>query len=92
MIEDDIATLDRGASKRPLDRLEADIWRGVEARLEQKRAARTVLSCQVVVLAVALFSSVAVGQRIAMNVAPRSVPSVLSIATEFSPSSRLMGY
>jgi hypothetical protein len=92
MIADDIQKLDRAAGKHPLNHLEADIWRGVEARLEANRALRTILSCQVAVLALALFSSVAAGTRVAMNVTPRSIPSMLSVGADLSPSSRLTGY
>ena len=92
MIDDDIQELDRRAQLRPLDRLEADIWRGVEARVHSDRALRTIVSCQVAVLTVALFSSMVAGTRVAMNATPRPIPSVLSLATELSPSSRLIGY
>ena len=92
MIDHDIQELDRAASLRPLDRLEADIWKGVEVRIQANRAFRTILSCQAAVLALALFSSVAAGTRVAMNVPPRTVPSVLSVAAELSPTARLIGY
>ena len=92
MLDDDIDALDRQASKRSLDRLEADIWQGVEARIQATRASRTVLSCQVAVLAVALVSSVVAGTRVAMNVVPQPIPHILAVSTELSPTSRLIGY
>jgi hypothetical protein len=92
MIDKDIETLDHAAGRRPLNHLEADIWRELEARLQANRTLRIFLSCQAAVLAVAVFSSVAVGSHFAMNAMPRPVPSVLSVAADLSPTTRLTGY
>ncbi len=92
MIDNDIQKLDRAASARALSGLEADIWRGVAERLDANRNRRAILSCQAAVLAVALFSSVAVGTHLARTMPQRGVPSVLSVASSLSPASRLTGY
>ena len=92
LIDDDIQKLDRQAGARSLNGLEADIWKGLEARVQANRTFRTIISCQVAVLAVALFSSVAAGTHFAMNVTPRPIPNTLTVATELSPSARLIGY
>ena len=92
MIEDDIAALDRLAARRSLAGLETDIWQLVKARREAQRTSRALLSCQVAVAAIALFSSVAVGSHIASSATPRQVPNVLSVASNLSPSARLIGY
>ena len=92
MIKDDIAKLDRISARRSLAGLEQDIWQGVAERQQAERTSRALLSCQAAVLAVALFSSVAAGSHMAMNAVPHAVPNVLSVASNLSPSARLIGY
>lgn len=93
MIEDDLAALDRMASRRSLAGLEAGIWQAVNARREAQRTSRALLACQAAVAAIALFSSVAAGSHMAAAyMAPRPIPNVLSVASDLSPSARLIGY
>jgi len=90
MIERDILRLSEQPG-RPLDRMEADIWAGVAARTESRRASRVVLSCQAAVLAIALVGSVAAGTRAAIMDNQAAGLGVFSTRADLSPSTLLIG-
>lgn len=90
MIEADIHTLNERPS-RSLDALEADIWAGVAARIAAKRTSNLVLACQGLVLAIALFGSVATGTRMAVvNDVSQAGLGVFSTRADLAPSTRLI--
>lgn len=91
MIEADILKLNE-RSGRPLDRLEADIWAGVDARITSERISKVVLSCQAAVLTLALLSSIAVGTRTAMADNRSMGLDVFSTWADLAPSTRLIGH
>lgn len=91
MIEDDIQRLNDREPGPSLHRLEADIWSGVAARVEVKRASRAVLSCQAAVLAIALVGGIVITDRTAG--ADRTAGlDVFSIRSDLTPSTRLLGH
>lgn len=92
MIDDDIRSLTGQAPDRPLDTLEADVWKGVDARLEANRISRLVLSYQALVAATALVLSLVAGNQIGHTLA-RDVTEHDSFATgmEHAPSTLLLG-
>jgi hypothetical protein len=89
MIDDDLRRLDEVGVDRPLDRLEADVWRGVAARTQQRAAARRLTSFQSVLMALALLGSVAAGVNVARP--SRGAHAVLTTGTELMPSNLLLG-
>lgn len=91
MIEDDILTLSQRHGQ-PLDRLEADIWVGVDARINARRMSRAVFSCQAAVLAIALMASVSAGTRAAMADNPNPRLGAFSTRADLTPSTRLLGH
>ena len=92
MIDEYIHKLNEQGPKRSLERLEADIWLGVEARVKANRISKVVISCQAAVLAIALLSSVAAGTRAAMAENPPVGLDVFSTRADLTPSSRLIGH
>lgn len=91
MIDRDIQRLDELPSKRSLDGLEADIWVGVEARINARKASRLVFSCQAAIVAIALLSGIAAETRTAMAEPLRTGLDAFSIRADLTPSSRLLG-
>ncbi len=91
MIDNDINKLNQQEPRRPLDGLEADIWAGVEARLREQRFSKTVVLCQVAVLAVGLLTSAAAGTQLASAQNQPSAFDVFSMRADLAPSSRLIG-
>jgi hypothetical protein len=92
MIEADIHKLNDQEPRRPLNRLEADIWLGVEARLEARRTSRAVLSCQAAVLVIALMGSIVISDRTAVADGDSAGLGVFSIRSDLAPSTRLLGH
>lgn len=92
MLDDDIRKLDVRTAARSLAGLEADIWAGVEARNRSRQLTRTVVSFQAVFLAVGLITSVIAGTQVGMSTMVRAPGNVLSVASEFTPTSRLIGH
>ena len=91
MIEEDIRQLDERAMDRSLDRLEADMWRGVALRARQREAARQVTSFQAVVMVLALLASVAAGISVARPDGATTARVLLFPETALLPSSLLLG-
>jgi hypothetical protein len=91
MIENDIHQLDRRPLDRSLDMLEADIWRGVEARALKRQAARKVASFQCVVMVCALFGSVAAGVSVGRPSRTEGPALAFPTGFELMPSSLLLG-
>jgi hypothetical protein len=92
MIDAEICKLNEQEPGRSLDKLEAGIWAGVDARLRANRISRVVFSCQAAVLAIALFGSVAAGTRAAMDENPAAGLDVFSIRKDLTPTSRLIDH
>lgn len=91
MIEADIRRLNDQLSPS-LDRLEADIWSGLDARIKAQRTSRAVFSCQATILAIALLGSIAVGSRTAVAENSPAELGIFSPGGVLSPSSRLIGH
>ena len=92
MIEADIHRLNDQEPQKPLDGMEADIWAGVEARIEAKKTSRVVLSCQAAVLAIALVGSVVIGDRAGVADTGGAGLDVFAIRGDLAPSTRLLGH
>ena len=92
MIEAEIRKLNEREPRRSLDKLEADIWAGVDAGVRAHRISRIVVSCQAAVLALALFGSVAAGTQAAMDENLTPALDVFSIRKDLTPASRLIGH
>lgn len=91
-IDSDIVRLDGLSRAQSLDRLEADIWAGVAARVQARQASRLILSSQAAVMAVALFGGIAAGAFAAASAT--NVPQELSSFSTrmaFAPSTLLLG-
>ena len=91
MIENDIHQLDQRPLDRPLDMLEADIWRGVAARALKRQAAGNVVSFQCVVMVFALFVSVAAGISVGRPSRTEGPNLAFATGSELMPSSLLLG-
>ncbi len=92
MIEDDIRRLGDNEPDRDLDRLEADIWAGVTARVEAGKVSQVVLTCQVLTIVVALAFSIATGNRVGQTAAVHAeAQSDFTSGMRFAPSTLLLG-
>jgi hypothetical protein len=91
MIEKNILKLSEQPG-RSLDRLETKIWSGVEDRLREKSATRTLLSCQAVIFAMALVGSIAAGAHATAVDDPSPGLDVFSTRADLAPSTRLIGH
>lgn len=93
MNEDDIRSLTEQKPDQSLDTLEADVWAGVTARQEADRISRLVLSCQALVIAAALVSSVVVGNQIGHALAKEAgQKNSFANGMELAPSTLLLGH
>jgi hypothetical protein len=91
--DEDIRALTGQPPDRSLDTLEADVWKGVDARLETNRTSRLVLSCQALVVGAAILVSLMAGTQIGHALA-KDVPQHGLFATgmEHAPSTLLLGH
>lgn len=91
MIDDDLHELDEREPSHSLDRLEADIWRGVAARARQRAAARRTTSFQSVILVFALLGSAAAGLSVVRPAGALAGVALFNSGIELMPSSLLLG-
>lgn len=91
MLQDNLDRLAKLAIDHSLADLEADIWRGVEARTSERRAYAGAFAAQVAILALGTVGSVAVGHRWATSHEPTSRASVFSPYTRLAASTLLEG-
>jgi hypothetical protein len=89
MDTDDFNGLLTHSPDRDLELLEADVWRGVEARRAADRQALTVLKVQAGIAALAVTAAVTWGGMGAVSHAARA--DALSQAMALAPSTRLVG-
>jgi len=92
MAQDDLEDLLRRGPDRPLDGLEADVWRGVATREAGDRRLRAKASAQACLALVALLAGLAAG-GISARHGQREVAElgVFSPHAALAPSSRLIG-
>lgn len=91
-IETEILKLDKASNLPSLDRLQADIWAGIAARLEAQKAGRATVSCQAAIMAFALAGSMAAGTFAAASLSDRPQElSSFSSRAAFAPSTLLLG-
>ena len=92
MIEQDIAKLDAAAARRSLDRLEHDIWAGVESRSHIARLSNIIVSCQAAVLVLGFVVSAMAGAHFASAQGAPDALKLFSAGPDLSPSARLTGF
>jgi len=90
MIENEIAKLSE-MSDRSLDQLEADVWKGVDARVREKRISTAVISCQATVFAIAVMVSVVAGTQVGEAMSQSQELVFLSTRADLAPSTLLIG-
>ncbi len=90
MQDEDIRLLTQRAGDRPLDHLEDDIWKGVEAYKRARQTSRTIMPYQACVMVFALFGAAAAGAATASTVASER-PAINSAGAELAPSTLLLG-
>lgn len=92
MLEDDIHKALERQPEASLDQLEADVWRAVDARVRTSRAVTVVASWQVVVVTLALISSVVSGTFAAHSSAAGATRlNAFSPELALAPSTLLLG-
>ncbi|TAK99129.1 MAG: hypothetical protein EPO08_17255 [Rhodospirillaceae bacterium] len=91
MIEADIQDLGAGEAARDLRTLEADVWAGIDARVQMARTAKTMMACQTGVVALILVTAAATG-NLTVRSAPTARLDVFSSAVGLAPSTLLLGH
>lgn len=92
MLEDDMRRLAESDTPERLDRLEADIWKGVDVQARQSRAANTIAAWQVAVVALVMVTGVAGGTVVARaQMSAAATRNAFSPGIEFAPSTLLLG-
>ncbi|MEO8467207.1 MAG: hypothetical protein ABI640_17905 [Gammaproteobacteria bacterium] len=91
MIDDDMRRLDEGERNHSLNRLESDIWTGVDARARQRAAARRIVSFQGAIMIVALLGSAAAGLSTVRPADGMAGAGLIASGVELMPSSLLLG-
>jgi len=61
MLQNDLDRLSQARLERSLETLESDIWRGVAARLAERRSDARAFTAQILILALGTVGSVTVG-------------------------------
>ncbi len=91
MIDDDLRRLGELKLDRSLERLEADIWRRLAVRSQNRAAVRRRASLQGVVMVFALVGSVVIGITATRTHAPTRYEAMLAMGSELTPSTLLLG-
>lgn len=91
MLQDDLDRLAKAPLARSLESLESDIWRGVEARIAERRAYAGAFAAQVAILALGTLGSLAVGHQWATTHEAAATGGVFSPYTRLAASILLMG-
>ena len=91
MLQGELAELAAAPVDRSLDRLEADIWHGLEARLAERHAHRGTVTLQLAILAVGMLGSVFVGHQWAATHTVVEDRGVFSPYTRLAASNLLVG-
>jgi hypothetical protein len=91
MIEQDIAKLDIEAAGRTLERLERDVWAGVDARRHAALTSGIIVSCQAAVLVLGFVLSAVAGAHFVTEKSSPDALKLFSTGLDLSPSARLTG-
>lgn len=89
MLQDDLERLAKAPLDRSLEGLEADIWRGLESRIAERRAYAGAFAAQVAILALGTLGSLAAGHQWATT--HEATAGVFSPYTRLAASTLLMG-
>lgn len=89
MLRDDLDGLATAPLDRSLEGLESDIWRGVEARVAERRSYAHAFAAQLVILTLGAAGSVAAGHLWATT--HEVVEGIFSPYTPLAASNLLMG-
>ena len=91
-IESGIHRLDKRVSARSLEGLETRIWAGAAARKKANEVSRLVVSCQIVLMIVAMIGSITAGAVTGASEAnPHQELAGFSGRTDLAPSTLLLG-